>query len=180
MMQIHSKRLLSLWDQKKFSPDTKRHQKTIDGVFIFQSLFSVAAFASRQESTVATKLAKKTAEMLLGKTRTLRNDVNQQHRLLLQNMGDIDINLTPDHEPQTLTVDAKRYTPENVMLMKVFLAYDDYFMTLHKAKMNGEITEREQQSYRKEAITQLTELLNSINRTCISFHKVRKEAECAS
>ncbi|MCU8386767.1 DUF1845 domain-containing protein [Vibrio vulnificus] len=176
-MQLHSKRLLTLWDQKTFGQETTRHQKPIDGVFIFQSLFSVAAFASRPESTVATKLAQKTAEMLLEKTRTRRNDVNQLHRTLHQNVGDIDINLIPNSEPQTLTIDTKRYTPENVMLMKVFLAYDDYFMTLHKAQMNGEITEREQQSYRKEAITQLIELLNSINRTCISFHKVRKQAE---
>ncbi|HFQ5013253.1 TPA: DUF1845 domain-containing protein [Vibrio vulnificus] len=179
-MQLHSKRLLALWDQKTFGQETTRHQKPIDGAFIFQSLFSVAAFASRPEKSVATKLAQKTAEKLLEKTRARRNEIHQQHRSLHQNLGDLGINLPPNSEPQPLTIDAKHYTPENVMLMKVFLAYDDYFMTLHLAKMNGEITEREQQGHRKEAIAQLTELLNSINRTCISFHKVRKQTESAT
>ncbi len=179
-MDLHSKRLLILWDQKNYGNDTKRHQKPIDGVFIFQSLFSVAAFASRTEQNLSTKLAQKTAEKLLQKVRALRNEINHRHRALCQSMGEIDINLSTDNEPQTLTINSKRYTPENIMLMKVFLAYDSYFRTLHQAKMNGELTEREHQDHRKEAIAQLTDLLHSINRTCISFHKVRKQTEKAT
>ncbi len=179
-MQLHSKRLLTLWDQKTFGYETTRHQKPIDGVFIFHCLFSVAAFASRLEKTISTKLAQKTSEMLLTKIRDMRNEINQQNRTLKQDMGDIEINVISGNEPQIISLDRSRYTPSNVMLMKVFLALDDYFMTLNKAKMNGEITIREQQQLRKNAINRLTELLNSINRTCISFHKVRKQTEVTS
>ncbi len=177
-MKLHSKRLLSLWDKTTYDLRNTRHQKPIDGVFIFQSLFSVAAFASRNEQSVSVKLAQKTAEIMLEKLRTLRNDINLQRRTLLQSIGDIDINLPPSNEPQTVDTQPQQYTPENVMLIKVFLACDEYFLTLHKAKMNGEITEKELQAKRKSSVKQLIELLNSLNRTCISFHQVRKNAEC--
>lgn len=176
-MNLHSKRLQILWDQKTYGHETTRHQKPIDGIFIFQSLFSVAAFASRREQTLSTLLAQETTEILLTKLRDFRNSIIQKHQTLLQEMGSFEINIPKENEPQTLMFNPKHLTPENVMLMKVFLAYDDYFQTLNKAKVNGEVTPKEHQRFRKVAISELIALLNKLNVTCISFHQVRKQAE---
>jgi len=177
MMILHSKRLLSLWDRKTYGSEKKPIKAPIDGAFIFNSLFSVSAFASRQDESLATKLSKSTTEKLVEKVRALRNEFNQRNQTLIKSVGDINLNSSDSDYSVTLNIDEKRYTSLTVMLIKVFMACDEFFISLHKAKLNGEITDSEFQAYRKESVTLITQFLQDTNKTCISFHKIRKQAE---
>ncbi len=176
-MELQSKRLCELWDHHQYTLRATPLTKPIDGLFLFQSLFSVEAFASRPAQTLTTKLAKITAEKLLIKVRELRNDINRQHRELMANMGDLTLNDPREVEPTRMTVEQKQLTPGSVMLVKVFVACDHYFTTLNKAKLNGELTEKEMQAHRMAVIKQITQTLSELNKTCLSFHQVRKQAE---
>ena len=176
-MKLHSKRLLSIWDHHTYSAHKKKIKKPIDGLFIFQSLFSVEAFASRPAQNLTTQLAKRTADALLEKVRALRNDINQQHRKLINDCDSEDIRKIIVNEPIDVAVESRHYMPASVMLMKVFLSCDAYFAALYQARMEGELTETEMQHHRTNTTVQLDELLRNVHRTCLSFHKVRKEAE---
>ena len=176
-MKLHSKRLLTLWDHHTYSPHKKKLKKPIDGLFIFECLFSVEAFASRPSQNLTTKLAKRTAEALLEKVRTLRNDINQQHRTLINECDSLGIRDDVIHTPTNVDVETRHYTPASVMLMKVFLSCDAYFAALYQARMEGELTETEMQHRRTSTAAQLTQQLRELNRTCLSFHQVRKQAE---
>lgn len=176
-MKFHSRRIMSLWNRAQFGNDKNRDKKHIDGQFVFDSLFSVSAFASRNEKDIQVKLAQRTAEKLLIKVRLLRNDIQAMNHQLRNRVGDITVNKTVvDNKPVTIKVEESKYTPETVMLTKVFIACDEYFLILHKAKINGEITDSEQQRYRRNAINKIKGFLSEANKTCISFHKVRKQA----
>ncbi|MBE3902332.1 DUF1845 domain-containing protein [Vibrio parahaemolyticus] len=179
-MELQSKRLCALWDHNKYTLRNTPVKKPIDGLFIFNSLFSVEAFASRPEQNLTTKLSKLTAEKLLKKVRALRNDINQQHRQLMTEMGDITLNAPREITAQVVEVEQRCFTPGSIMLMKVFMASDSYFTTLNKAKLNGELTENEMQAHRTTVIKQITQYLIELNKTCISFHKIRKQAEATT
>ncbi|MDN4716552.1 DUF1845 domain-containing protein [Vibrio parahaemolyticus] len=157
-------------------PIKKAHRRA----FSFNSLFSVEAFASRPEQNITTKLSKLTAEKLLKKVRALRNDINQQHRQLITEMGDITLNEPQEMTAQVVEVEQRCFTPGSIMLMKVFMVTDSYFTTLNRAKLNGELTEKEMQTHRTTVIKQITQCLFELNKTCLSFHKVRKQAEAAT
>ena len=176
-MILHSKRLLSLWDRKAYGSDKKPINKPIDGVFIFNCLFSVSAFASRPDESLSTKLSKSTTEKLVNKVRALRNEINKLNLTLINNVGNIDLNQMGSDYSVTVDMDTKRYTSLTVMLLKVFMACDEYFISLHKAKLNGEITDSEFQTYRKESVALISQFLQDTNKTCTSFHKIRKQAE---
>ncbi|WP_045422789.1 hypothetical protein [Vibrio jasicida] len=179
-MKLQSKRLCSLWDHNTYHMRNKPLEKPIDGLFIYHCLFSVEAFASRPDQSIATKLSKMTAEKLLKKVRELRNDINRTHRQLLSEMGSIDINAPRPISPVEVEVEQRCFTPGSVMLMKVFMACDEYFTTLNKARLNGELTELETQRFRKQTIKTLSRCLHELNKTCLSFHKVRKQAESST
>ncbi len=49
-MELRTKRLLSLWDHKTYTNRARPLDKPIDGLFVYQSLFSVEAFASTTRS----------------------------------------------------------------------------------------------------------------------------------
>ena len=176
-MMLRSKRLLSVWDRHTYSNQKRPMKKPIDGVFIYNSLFSVAAFASRTETTVSKKLAAVTADKLLLKLRSCRDAINKERQHLLFQIGDVSLNPAADIPMVEVKIDTHRYAPVTVMLIKTFQAYDHYFHTLHLAKMNGELTDTEQQVCRKQAINGLNTLLHDLNRSCLSFHRVRKEQE---
>ncbi|WP_341665609.1 DUF1845 domain-containing protein [Vibrio sp.] len=178
-MELRTKRLLSLWDHKTYTNRARPLDKPIDGLFVYQSLFSVEAFASRPAQNVTTQLAKVTAESLLEKTRSLRDDINQRHRNFINNIGELDINTHSTQAFQEAETEQRLYTPGSVMLMKVFMAADRYFDTLYKARLNGELTETEYDRRRNKMAKQITRNLNQVNVTCLSFHKVRKEAEAS-
>ncbi|HBC3388361.1 MULTISPECIES: Sec-independent protein translocase family protein [Vibrio harveyi group] len=179
-MELQSKRLCALWDHNTYTLRSTPLKKPIDGLFLFNSLFSVEAFASRPEQNITTKLSKLTAEKLLKKVRALRNDINQQHRQLITEMGDITLNEPQEMTAQVVEVEQRCFTPGSIMLMKVFMVTDSYFTTLNRAKLNGELTEKEMQTHRTTVIKQITQCLFELNKTCLSFHKVRKQAEAAT
>lgn len=179
-MKLQSKRLCTLWDHNTYHMQNKPLKKPIDGLFIYHCLFSVEAFASRPEQNITTKLSKMTAEKLLQKVRELRNDINQTHRQLLSEIGNIDINIPQSTTPVEVTAEQRCFTPGSVMLMKVFMASDEYFTTLYKARLNGELTELEVQRFRKQTVETLNRNLQELNKTCLSFHKVRKQAESST
>ncbi|WP_188047960.1 DUF1845 domain-containing protein [Vibrio vulnificus] len=179
-MELRTKRLLSLWDHKTYTNRARPLEKPIDGLFVYQSLFSVEAFASRPTQNVTTKLAKATADSLLEKIRTLRDDINLRHRNFINTVGELDINTYSSQEFQEVDTEQRLFTPGSVMLMKVFMAADRYFNTLYKARLNGELTETEFNQLRNKMTKEITRNLNQLNMTCLSFHKVRKEAENVS
>lgn len=180
-MKLRSKQLLSLWDKHSYSTQKKTTQKPIDGQFIFQSLFSVDAFASKKNVSMDTQLSQHISEKLLLKLRKLRDSLNDQHRELKNSIDSSDINLNASEAlPVDIEINERSYTPCNVMLIKVFLACDRYFETLYQGRLNGELTQKEMQQKRKVAVNQISQCLYEINRTCISFHKVRKEAKATA
>ena len=91
--------------------------------------------------------------------------------------GDIEMSKFVPATTIEVDIDAQKYTPESVMLLKVFIACDGYFINLYKAKKNGELIEKECQTLRAELVSQLINFLKEINKICIAFHKVRKKAE---
>ncbi|MDN4697258.1 hypothetical protein QYZ44_28395 [Vibrio parahaemolyticus] len=95
-------------------------------------------------------------------------------------MGDITLNAPREITAQVMDVEQRYFTPGSIMLMKVFMASDNYFTTLNKAKLNGELTEKEMQTHRTTVIKQITQCLFELNKTCLSFHKVRKQAEATT
>ncbi|MDN4697391.1 DUF1845 domain-containing protein [Vibrio parahaemolyticus] len=113
------------------------------------------------------------------KIRSLRDDINQRHRNFINNIGELDINTHSTQAFQEAETEQRLYTPGSVMLMKVFMAADRYFDTLYKARLNGELTETEYDRRRNKMAKQITRNLNQVNVTCLSFHKVRKEAEAS-
>lgn len=176
-MKLHSKRLLSTWDHNTYSTHKKKIKKPIDGLFIYQSLFSVEAFASRPAQNLSTQLSKRTAEILLEKVRALRNEITKRHRKLLNDCGSADIREVIVNQPTDVAVESRQFTPASVMLMKVFLSCDAYFSALYQARMEGELTETEMQQHRTNTLKQLNDLLRNVHRSCLSFHEVRKKAE---
>lgn len=176
-MQLQSQRLLSLWDHNQFS-NTKSKSKSIDGLFVYNSLFSVSAFASRQDQTPSALLAQATANKLLLMLRDLRNSISKVDRELANQIGHAPMNTTAHKRAcKTIHIDTSKHTPTTVMLMKVFLSCDEYYTHLHQAKLDGELLDSEQQEKRREITTIIIKTLRDVNKICISYHKVRKSVE---
>ncbi|EGU33309.1 hypothetical protein [Vibrio scophthalmi] len=176
-MQLQSQRLLSLWDHNQYSND-KTRTKPIDGLFVYNSLFSVSAFASKQDQTPATLLAQMTTNKLLITLRDLRNNISKVDRELVSRIGSIPMNTSAHkRESKKIHIDESKHTPTTVMLIKVFLASDEYFTHLNQARLDGELLDTEQQENRKEIIALVIQTLHDINKMCISYHKVRKSVE---
>ncbi len=174
-MNLNNKRLASLWDNQQFSTKNRKSEKPIDGKFIYSSLFSVGAFATRKDDSIETKFAASTADKLLLKVRSVRDEINKLNSEFLKGVEDIESNpYTPTNSFQ-IKLNDKSKTPESVMLSKVFVSCDRYFVNMYKARKNGELTERENQELRSAAIKMVQTLLDETNRACISFHRARKQ-----
>ncbi|WP_299695712.1 DUF1845 domain-containing protein [uncultured Vibrio sp.] len=176
-MKLRSQRLLNLWDSRSQKPTKNPTKKKINGQFIFESLFSVHAFSTQPTPTAITGYARQLSDKLLIEVRALRDQTQHQHRVLINKVNDIDVNTYQTNEPQPISINEKKLTPQNVMLMKLFMATDAYLNTLYLAKINGELTNSEQQDYRQQTITDLVKLLQKLNKVCITFHQFRKNPE---
>ena len=174
-MKLRHKRLLTLWDSQAYSAKKHQKYKPIDGLFVFQSLFSVGAFASKKDHSLSTQLAKRTADKLLLKVKAQRNSVNHLHRQLLNECGDIELNTFTPLTNISVAVEQEKLTPESAMLIKTFTACDEYFMSLYKARKNGELTEKEHQELRANLVSTMNVFLLETHKVCSSFHQIRKK-----
>ncbi|MGL6262097.1 DUF1845 domain-containing protein [Vibrio sp. WXL210] len=177
-MKLHNRRVLILWDDAKYNPTQRPKHKPVDGAFIYHSLFSVGAFASKKgqnpKQAITQRLAIKTTEKLRLDARALRNELTKMARELIDEVGDIEINPVKLPTAERVVYDESKITPETAMLIKIFAALDGYFIILYKAFKNGELTDHEQREKRKLATSKLQAFLTNTNKTCLSFHKVRK------
>ncbi|WP_145976575.1 DUF1845 domain-containing protein [Vibrio nigripulchritudo] len=176
IMKLRSKRLIQLWDCTTNPSFTKKKRKPVDGSFIYSSLFSVVAYSTQKEITLVTKLAKEMTERLGDMTREKRDHIKNVHERFLSDIDTTELNPFRAAPYVELEIQHKKMTPVNALLIKIFVACDDYFLSLQKARRNGEISEKEQQEKRVEMLRYLERYMSEINERCIRFHKVRKEA----
>lgn len=174
-MELKNKRLAALWSTSKYDSQKTKKNKPIDGDFIFNSLFSVGAFASRKETSIQKKFARTTSDRLLSKLKKHRDDVAASAEEIRKKMAMLEINANHSTNTYPIDIDNKRFTPETIMLMKIFIETDAYFFELYKASRNGELTNDEHHQLRSEKVRSLMTLLNEVNKACVSFHKARKE-----
>ncbi|MGF1903632.1 hypothetical protein [Aliivibrio salmonicida] len=73
-----------------------------------------------------------------------------------------------------LNFSQEKLSPQNTMLVKIFLATDAFIIELNKALFNGELNREQKQAYQNGILNDLTAFLMKLNKTCIEFHKLRK------
>ena len=171
-MKFHNKKLALLWQHDLLTPSTNR--KPIDGQFIFSSLFSVYAFSTKNDHTITTLFAKKVIEKIGNELREFRLSIKKQSSAFNDGIDPIELRIfTPNNEyPFNILQD--KLGPENTMLVKIFMAMNIFIIDLNKALFNGELNSQQKQAYQTGVLNQLTHLLETVNTTCIDFHKLRK------
>lgn len=172
-MKLQHQRLLALWDYDTYGKGQSR--KDLDGLFIFKSLFSVGAFATRKNPDIMTELAKRTSDKLITQLKVVRQFLRTQNATLIADCDDLEINQRVPTTPTPLPIDDSKLTPESTLWIKVFLTCDDYFVTLYKANKNGELTSSQYMEHRQEAIRAIRKAMQHTHTLCSSFHKVRKK-----
>lgn len=172
-MELKHKRLAALWDHKKYSNRAKKMDYPIDGEFILSSIFSVSAYASKKDDSIATKFSKKTAEKLIHKLKVVRDDFSKLDSDFTSKYKNLDVCCTRT-KIFTIDIDNKFITPETAMFIKIFITLDEYFTHLYMARMGGELNESETLALRNTCLEQLIQLLNETNKICLSFNKARK------
>ena len=176
-MKLQHQRLLALWDYDTYGKSQKKKEgkKDLDGLFIFESLFSVGSFATKKNGGIMTELAKRTSDKLITQLKELRQFLRTKKASVIAECDDLEMNQRVPHTPTTILLEESRLTPESTLWAKIFLTCDDYFVTLHKAMKNGEFTNEEYLEHRQEAIRAIRKAMQDIHPLCVSFHKVRKK-----
>ena len=171
-MKFHNKKLALLWQHDLLTSSTKR--KPIDGQFIFSSIFSVYAFSTRNDQTISTLFAKKVIEKIGNDLRAFRLSIKKQSSTFNDGIDPIELRVFTPNNDYEFTIHQDKLSPENTMIVKIFMAMDVFIIDLNKALFNDELNSQQKQAYQTGVLNQLTHLLETVNTTCIDFHKLRK------
>ncbi|OCH48437.1 hypothetical protein [Aliivibrio fischeri] len=172
MLTLHSKKLAMMWHLSNIEPNTKKHP--IDGHFIFNSLFSVYAFSTQNNDHIPTLFAKKVCTKLGDELRAFRVQLKVKSQRFSEGMDDIELRpFVPRHEFK-MNIDTTKLSPESTMLIKIFLAVDALLIKYNKALFDGELNSEQKRHYQHGTLTELHALLQSVNKTCLSYHRLRK------
>ncbi|MGF1903569.1 hypothetical protein [Aliivibrio salmonicida] len=171
-MKFHNKKLALLWQHDLLASASKR--KPIDGQFIFSSLFSVYAFSTKNDHTLPTVFAKKVIEKVGDDLRAFRLSIKKNTAQFKESIDPIELRVFEPSNQYALNLVQDKLSPQNTMLVKIFLATDAFIIELNKALFNGELNKEQKQAYQNGALNDLTALLMKLNKTCIEFHQLRK------
>ncbi|GAL14549.1 hypothetical protein JCM19233_5561 [Vibrio astriarenae] len=141
--------------------------------------------ASNPKQKALSEVAQTLSEQQLVKLRACRDEVVKRHGDFINQFThaeDLTMNQhqSESHQVQTLSPDDKKYTPQTVMLIKLFHACDAYFNTLYFAHINGELTHQECSVLRQETMKTLRSLLALMVKSSMEFHKMKKQIKGVS
>lgn len=171
-MKFHNKKLALLWQHDLLAPASKR--KPVDGQFIFSSLFSVYAFSTKNDNSLQTAFAKKVIEKIGDDLRAYRLTIKKDISQFKKDIDPIELRVFEPNNQYPLTINQEKVCPQNTMLVKIFLAIDDFIIELNKALFTGELNNQQKRAYQTGLLDNLTKHLITLNKTCIDFHKLRK------
>ncbi|WP_330926811.1 hypothetical protein [Candidatus Sororendozoicomonas aggregata] len=169
---FHNKRLAVTWKHDYFGPKSK---KILDGVFLYDNIFSVYAFSTSKIMSVQRDFAHKTCEKI--------NTLISEYRVYLKEMEDELYTLTTGIELRPFTpnnhypidYNKEQLNPVNSALIKAFAMANSHIINLNKARFDGDIDAGENERRRGGVIKQLNLLLNALYKICRQYHKIRKE-----
>ncbi|WP_178306581.1 hypothetical protein [Vibrio algicola] len=169
---LHTKKLATIWNPTYFE---KKDVKYVTGELIFNSLFSVACFATNvstepSEKLFASKVCVKIVERMKRVTEKL---ASMRYSLEEKSSGFFVRPFEPDRS-FVMSYDQSRLGKETTLLMKLFMQLDLHFILLNRYRYEQEITPDFCTKKRNETYNLLASCLNDLHIMCMQFHKVRK------
>lgn len=170
-IQLHNRRLVSLWQHDHFAPKPIKH---LDGQFVSSNVFSVYVYTTHKEESVVKAFAQKVDDKIGDVIANLRATIRQEQRKLhrLQDTPILGNFKTPT--PILINIDKDKMSPSTLALLKIYIALDNFIIEVHQAKASGDISATESDAFKNRVFKQLNKTLNELKITCTKFHNVRK------
>lgn len=170
-VQLHNRRLVSLWQHDHFSSKPIKH---LDGKFVSSNLFSVYVYTTHKEESVVTVFARKVDDKIGDMIANLRTTIRQEKRKLHRLQDTPILGNFRKPEPIAINIDKDKITPSTLALLKIYIALDNFILEVHQAKASGDISATESDAFKNRVFKQLNRTLNELKSTCTKFHNVRK------
>nr|WP_012219799.1 hypothetical protein [Vibrio sp. 23023]ABX76986.1 Conserved hypothetical protein [Vibrio sp. 23023] len=181
MYTLHFKSLINLWDRpyyvQVYKPKHLKRKYRFDGKDIASCLFSIEAYATNPKFKTQ-QYSEAALTLFLTKLRNERHQIAQLHQSKLQEWGDI--HLVPyqaDKHVYSLNIDNETLCRSTGLLIKTFVAADNFLFDVYRAQHNEEISDDEVRDIKQSLIKQLQRLLVSIHSNSHKFHVERKRLE---
>ncbi|TVO39901.1 hypothetical protein [Vibrio algivorus] len=171
-LNLHTQKLATIWSPEFFH---KNKVKYASGDYIFNCLFTVSCYATnRKIERGQQEFARQVCQNIIERMDAIIGKINKMKQGLEEQSGD---SLVRNFEPENefvLPYDASRLGRENTKLLKVFMTYNQYFLTLNRLRYDEEITIDYATNQRNNAYNLLLTCLGDLNVMCIEYHKIRK------
>lgn len=170
-VNLHSKRLVSLWQHDHFKNKGFKH---VDGVFICSNIFSVYVYSTSKNESVIKALATRVDNKISDLIGDTRQYIRQEQRKLDRMATTSIISNFVKPDSIEIAINRDKITPNVLALIKLFIAVDNHIITANKAKLDGDISSTECSAYQSHAFKKINVLLTEIKKICSQFHQIRK------